>query len=83
MIKATMYKIIDYNGKFAVQNTNDEVIMKSKESGNVISFPTIEGAENLKKILDHNVNMIIDASKYWFIKEKVGPNTFIMKKIEL
>ena len=78
-----MYQIIEYEGKFAVQNMNDKTILKSKDSGKIISFSDIKRAENLRDICQNNYNMIAQAGKFWWVKESGAGKIFVMKKIEI
>lgn len=78
-----MYKVIEYEGKFAVQNMNDETLLKSKDSGKIISFSDIKKAENLRNICQNNYDMIADAGKFWWIKEATIGKSFMMKKVEI
>lgn len=78
-----VYQVIDYNGRFAVKNLLDNSVLKSKESGNIISFPTFQQAERLKNFLDNQYNQIVDASKFWWIKTTTSDGKFSMRKIEI
>lgn len=78
-----MYQIIEYEGKFAVQNMTDQTILKSKDSGKVISFADVKKAENLRDICQNHYNMIVEASKFWWVKEASSGKNFVMKKIEI
>lgn len=77
------YKVVDYNGRFAVQNTKDETLLKSKESSNIITFKTALEAQKLSDIFQAHIDQIREAGRYWFVKESV-PGTskgYIMKKM--
>lgn len=78
-----MYKIVEYEEKFAVQNMNDETLLKSKDSGKVISFADISRARKLKDICQNNYDMIAQAGKFWWLKESTVGKDFVMKKIEI
>ena len=78
-----MYKIIKYEEKFAVQNMNDETILKSKDSGKIISFSDIKKAESLRDVCQNNYDIIIEARKSWWVKEDVSGKNFVMRKIEV
>ena len=76
-----MYQIIEYEGKFAVQNMNDETILKSKDSGKIISFSDKSKAENLRQVCQNHYDMISEAGKTWWIKEATTGKNFVMRKI--
>ena len=78
-----MYQVVNHEEKFAVKNLSDDTLLKSKESGNIIAFPTLKQAENLRDYLDNQYNLIADASRFWFVKEKIGGNKFTIRKIEI
>lgn len=78
-----MYQVVDHEGKFAVKNLSDNLVLKSKESGNVIAFPTLKQAEKLRDFLDNQYNLIAEASKIWWVKEKLSATAFTMRKIEI
>lgn len=77
------YQIVEHEGKFAVKNLLDNSILKSKESGNTISFPDSKRAEKLRDYLDNQYNLIADASRFWFVKEQISGNKFTIRKIEI
>ncbi len=78
------YQVVDYNGRFAVQNMNDETLLKSKESSSVISFKTPLEAQKLSDIFQAHIDQIKDAGRYWFIKESASGNSkgYVMRKVE-
>lgn len=78
-----VYQVVNHEGKFAVKNLLDNSILKSKESGNIISFPDSKRAENLRDYLDNQYNLIADASRFWFVKEKIGSDKFTIRKVEI
>ncbi len=78
-----VYQVIDHNGRFSVKNLLDNSVLKSKESGNIISFPTFQQAERLKNFLDNQYNQIVDASKFWWIKTTTSDGKLSMRKIEI
>jgi hypothetical protein len=78
-----IYQVVDHNGKFAVKNLLDNSILKSKESGTIISFPTFKQAQHLKEFLDNQYNQIADASKFWWIKTTTPDGKLSMHKIEV
>jgi hypothetical protein len=63
------YATVDYHGgRFAIQNTVDGTLLKSKESSSVISFSKKERADKVRDFFQHQYNLIAEAGKTWLLK---------------
>ena len=57
------------DGRFAVQNTNDLTLLKSKESGAVIAFEDESRAQLVADFFQKHYDQIVVASQTWWVKE--------------
>jgi len=66
----TRYVTVDHNGKHAIQNSSDNSLLKSKESGNIIAFSEKQKAEQVCIFFQSQYDAIVDAGKMWLLKTK-------------
>lgn len=76
-----MYKVVGFNGQFAVQNLNDGELVKARDK--VLAYPLEETATRLRDQMIEEIGKIAEANRYWYVRDKDEEGCFILRRFEL
>lgn len=77
------YATVAHEGNFAIKNLADGTLLKSKESGTIISFADEYKANNVRDFFQEQYNAIVEASSVWLLKEVTPDGVNMMRRIRI